>query len=296
MIRRLALGALALLGLAGAAAAADLPTMKAPPPPPPPAFTWAGFYAGGFLGGGWTDPVNSPDATNPSTVTGLFTFPAGVPMTCDDGTAGLKTGCVAHYGFNPSVVGGVTAGYNWQFGKTVAGLEGEFGYLHMSGAGIIPYQAGAPCGTTANPCSASISTSLGSAFGVLAARLGMTGDAFNPAWAAGDHALFFVKAGAAVTQMATGETCTASATGACYLPIAFSASKDIWGVDLGAGVEWALDQHWSVKAEYDYLGFREPVTACGALPVGVNGQNGVWCTKTGMNGVESVKLGINYHF
>lgn len=284
--------ALALaLSTSGAVLAAD-----APPTPPLAAFTWSGFYAGGYLGGGWTGTVNTPDATNPAPVTGVVSYPPGVPITCDDGTAGLKTGCVARYGVNPSIMGGATAGYNWQFGKTVAGLEGELGYLRLSGTGLMPYQVGTPCGSTSNPCSTSTSTSVGNVYGGFATRLGLTGDAFIPAWSSADHTLFFVKAGPAVTQMATSERCLASATGACAKAVTFSGSRNIWGADLGAGVEWALDQHWTVEAEYDYLTFRGPATACGILSLGVSGENGTWCTKTGLDDAQTARVGINYHF
>lgn len=275
-----------ILSASGAARAGDAPT----------AFSWAGFYAGGYLGGGWTAPVDTPDATNPATVVGLSTYPPGVPMTCDGGTPGLKTGCVAGYGLGPSVIGGATAGYNWQSGKMAGGVEGELGYNRLSGSGIIPYQGGAPCGSTANPCNASVSTAVGGAYGVLAARLGLTGDALNPAWSSGDHALFYLKFGVAVTQISTSETCLASASGSCSQTISFAGSRSVWGPTLGAGVEWALDQHWSVEAEYDYLGVQGSVTACGLLPVGVGGQNGSWCATTSSSGVQTAKVGVNYHF
>ncbi len=297
MIGRFASGAMIFLGLAGVAAAADLPTNKAPPPAPPlPVFTWTGFYVGGFLGGGWTDPVKTPDGANPTTVVGLTTYPPGVPVSCDGGTPGLKTGCVAHYGLNPSLIVGATGGYNYQFGKAVAGLEGEFGYVRLSGSGAMPYQGGTPCGAATNPCVTSTSTSVGNAYGVLAARLGVTGDAFNPAWSWGDHTLFYVKAGAALTEMATAEYSAGSvATGALPFNLS-SGQKDVWGAAVGAGVEWAIDQHWSLKADYEYLGFRGPATGCGVLPVGANGQNGTWCTSTALNGVQMAKLGVNYRF
>ena len=76
----------------------------------------------------------------------------------------------------------------------------------------------------------------------------------------------------------------------------FSGSRNIWGADLGAGVEWALDQHWTVEAEYDYLTFRGPATACGILSLGVSGENGTWCTKTGLDDAQTARVGINYHF
>jgi len=56
MIKQSVFGAMALLGFAGAAVAADLPTMKGPPPAPPAPveiFSWTGFYIGAHVGGAW---------------------------------------------------------------------------------------------------------------------------------------------------------------------------------------------------------------------------------------------------
>jgi outer membrane immunogenic protein len=56
---------------------ADMP-LKAPAAAPPPAFSWTGFYLGGFAGGAGTRSVSNPDATNPGTV---GPFPPGTPVT-----------------------------------------------------------------------------------------------------------------------------------------------------------------------------------------------------------------------
>ena len=53
MIRKFLLSTVALAALAGTAAAADLPSRRAPPvyvPPPIPVFTWTGLYVGGQVG------------------------------------------------------------------------------------------------------------------------------------------------------------------------------------------------------------------------------------------------------
>jgi outer membrane immunogenic protein len=53
VIRTLLLSTVALAALAGTAAAADLPSRRAPPvyvPPPIPVFTWTGLYIGGQVG------------------------------------------------------------------------------------------------------------------------------------------------------------------------------------------------------------------------------------------------------
>src|ERR1700722_18467861 len=85
--------------LSTAALAADLPTRKEAPPPVQyvAPFTWTGFYIGGYAGGSF----GSVDWSSP-----LFTG-----------------GRVTSSGFD---IGGL-AGYNYQFGAAVLGVEGEFG-------------------------------------------------------------------------------------------------------------------------------------------------------------------------
>jgi outer membrane immunogenic protein len=275
-----------------AARAADLP-VKAPPLAVAPPFTWTGFYVGGFVGGAGTPAVWSPDATNPSTVTsGGFTFLPGVPSVCDGGTPGLKTGCIANYGMGSSVIAGGTVGYNYQFGKMVAGVEGEYGYLHLTGSGLLPFIAGAACGSAANPCVASFNTSVGNWYGTLAARFGVTADALNPAWS--DHVLLYAKAGGAVTRLSSAEVIVPGPFSAGSAT--FAGASDIWGWAAGAGVEWAINRHWSVKAEYEFLGFNKSTTGCGILPLGAAGAGGTWCATTGIDGIQTGKVGVNYRF
>ncbi len=278
------------LGALGSASAADMPVKALPPVVAP--FSWTGFYVGGFVGGAWTDSVSSPDATNPGTVVaGAFTFPPGVPAACDGGTPGLKAGCIANYNMGSSVVAGGTAGYNWQAGKIVAGVEGEIGYIHLSGGAPLPFVAGAPCGA---PCPVTFNTTLGDWYGTLAGRLGVTMDAVNPAWS--NHLLLYVKGGAAVTRLASSENFVA-APPLVAANLSLGGASTIWGWVAGAGAEWALNQNWSVKGEYEYLGFdNRSAGGCGILPLGAAGVGGTWCYSTHVNNVQIAKVGVNYRF
>ena len=105
---RPALAAAVLALASGPALAADLPSRKAPPPvayvAPPPVFTWTGFYVGLNAGAaidntryGWS-PF-SPDYR-----------PGGVAFA-----------------------GGAQAGYNWQTGPLVLGVETDIAYRGASG-------------------------------------------------------------------------------------------------------------------------------------------------------------------
>ncbi len=67
-----------------------------------------------------------------------------------------------------------------------------------------------------------------------------------------------------------------------------TASEDRFGWTVGAGIEWALWNDWSVKLEYDYYGF---------------GTQGVAFTPDGVTNfyenvkqnIQVVKLGVNFH-
>jgi outer membrane immunogenic protein len=100
-----------VVGLPGQALAADLlPTTKGPPAPTPVvAFTWTGFYVGGYVGAG---------ADNDQ-----FHF---IP-------ANTRT-----FNSADSVLGGGRAGYNYQSSWAVLGIEGDFGGMHLQSRNSCP--------------------------------------------------------------------------------------------------------------------------------------------------------------
>ena len=102
------LAAVAVFGFASISSAADMP-VKAPivkAPIAAPHYDWSGFYVGAHLGYLWGRTRVEDD--------GVVTEP-GAPT---DG-----------------VIGGALAGYNWQNGPFVFGLEGDFGWTHAHGTG-----------------------------------------------------------------------------------------------------------------------------------------------------------------
>jgi outer membrane immunogenic protein len=109
-MKKILLSSVALLGLATGAMAADLPSRRAPAPivAAVPVFTWTGFYVGVNAGYGW----NTSDD---------FVFNGERFDLDDDG------------GF----VGGAQAGYNYQIGSFVVGLEGDIQYADFGGEDVI---------------------------------------------------------------------------------------------------------------------------------------------------------------
>ena len=97
------------------AADLDLPTHKAPPPPPS-AFTWTGFYVGGYAGYGWAR----------STATDIGD-PFGTPWY------------ILGHEFSTaptSFTGGGEVGYNYQWGQFVVGAEADVGYFNHHGSAL----------------------------------------------------------------------------------------------------------------------------------------------------------------
>src|SRR5712672_535806 len=87
------------------AMAADLPARMEPVAPVAylPAFSWTGFYLGGELG--WIKP-------NPKYTTGALLLGAPFVVTSASDKNGLTYG--------------ILAGYNYQIGQLVVGVEGDF--------------------------------------------------------------------------------------------------------------------------------------------------------------------------
>jgi outer membrane immunogenic protein len=121
MFARLTLASTTILGLIGAASAADLPRRAAPPPifTPVPVFTWSGFYIGGNAGYAWTDDR------------GVRTIPNDT-VTARQLTSGTvaPTYRLRQDGFT----GGGQIGYNYQFtpgSGIVVGVEADAAYTDL---------------------------------------------------------------------------------------------------------------------------------------------------------------------
>src|SRR6266545_1414882 len=109
--------------------AADLP-LKYERPVPTLAFSWTGWYVGGFVGGAWGADARTSD---PCAATG------GCWLSAFGGE-------VVSYSLSPSIIGGVSAGYNYQIpgSAIVFGIETEFGYIHLDGSSSFAGVSGSP--------------------------------------------------------------------------------------------------------------------------------------------------------
>jgi outer membrane immunogenic protein len=298
VMKKLLLGVIALVVLnAGSAAlAADMP-VKAPvykAPPPPPMFNWTGGYVGGFVGGAWTKNVTSHD---PTETVSNGNLPVGFPYDCPaPGAPFFGAVCQDSYRLNASVIAGGTLGYNWQAAGSpyVFGVEGEVGYMRLTGSGVDNFTAGLPCSLVGpfnlppSQCNTFFSTKIGDWYAAVTARFGI-------AW---DRVLLYAKLGAAFTEVRTSvsDTCSVAPCGAGLLLA--NGDHVTVGVAAGAGLEYALTDNWSIKGEYLYVGIDRTVSACGvqsnpAVPASFGA---TFCSNTDVHGVHTAKFGVNYHF
>ena len=194
--------------------AADLPTRPEPVAPVPyvPAFSWTGFYLGGELG--WI-------RTDPQYTTGVLLL--GAPFVVSPAVSN-KNG----------VSYGLLAGYNYQAGNVVLGVEGD---IQGWTAGDIRYTA-----VTGNFLTAH--TKWG---GSIRGRLGF----------AADRALFYVTGGAAFASLHTWIPTT-------NLSFGGDGARPGWTV--GGGIDYAFTNNWFTGIEYRYSRF-EPKNLIYPIPI-----------------------------
>lgn len=261
-----AVAASAVLATPAMAADARLP-VKAPPPAVA-AFSWTGWYIGGYVGGAWAD--GHANTTDPcfGTCGAVGSYNGVAPIT---------------YKLKSSFIAGGTTGYNWQTGNWVVGVESETGYLRLRGSAQFLNAAGVPVAGTSGDTSAN--ARIGDWYSAFTLRIGH-------AW---DRTLLFGKVGGAVARVRTGvvDSCvTAVLCGGGTIDT--TKSETIFGLAAGAGIEYALWDRWSVKAEYLFLGINKHVTHSGTIGPAPGGATDFSVTE--VPNVHTVKFGLNYRW
>jgi outer membrane immunogenic protein len=273
MFRHFAACVVFLGAFVGVASAADMP-VKAPKPLPPPAFDWNGFYVGAYGGAAWMDQATTPDPCNPAFI--LF-------GACVVGVNGNFVNSVAAtsntYDMRSSFNGGGRIGYNWQpTPYTLLGLENDFGYLHLKGSNLM--NPGFPFGTEV------ATTKLGDWYDAFTARVG----------AVDGHAMLYLKGGGVVAKYSTGVVFTPTPGIVAPVTLNTTTNKTLDGWAAGGGIEYGIDMHWSVRAEYLVLGLARNVTNCGTVATGGVVVPGSFCTVTHTPDVQTITVGLNYRF
>jgi outer membrane immunogenic protein len=241
--RRFVIAIFAELTAAPVAFAADMPAQApvyAKAPVVAPAYSWSGFYAGVNAGGAWGNSSLNTSTTFDPAVLGYLS-PSNVSAVNSVGSQTAKPN-----GFT----GGVEAGYNWQAGSFVFGVESDFNYLGLRGhaTGSAAYTS------TSAPAAFAINSSVNTNWLFTARpRIGVA----SVNW------LCYATGGIAITDLNAkftfADNCgDVAQCGGPGRPNAFEAasfSQTKLGYAVGGGIEAGLWSNWSVKAEYLYVNF-----------------------------------------
>lgn len=199
-------------------------------------FDWTGFYVGGHVGGGWqnvniADPSAFSVLTNCCFVLGAMNNPSAIST----GTSG-------------SFLGGAQAGWMYQVGRLVTGIDVDFTGTKISGSGnsttlppsVIGYFANESYSVRTN-WTATSTADIGIADGL---------------W------MVYTKAGVAWADDTYGVSINGAGSNfGAPVPFSFAASTTqiVPGWTVGLGVKWALTNDWFLNAEYDFLDFGTQV-------------------------------------
>jgi outer membrane immunogenic protein len=279
----------------GLAFAADMP-VKAPPPAPAPVPTWTGFYGGIQFGGGWSDEAVNYSGNDPLAAVLLS---GTLPPVFFPGNQAVANG----YRIPQSgLVGGVEAGYNWQWSNWLLGVEADFSLAGMSGtaSGASNFVLTSTQTTTAEQSTDWYGTVRGRAGWLATPNLllfGTGGFAYGRVRDSADYTISNVSPFLSTGPGGFSVVCSAGV--ACMVG---SSSAIRTGWTAGGGVEWLLDQHWSAKIEYQFvdLGIETArITAVAVCTVAICGTSAP--TPSSFNAAfrdsfNVVRLGLNYRF
>jgi opacity protein-like surface antigen len=232
---RLLLGIVVATAIAGPVLAADMAwPYKAPSYAP--AFTWTGTYVGGDIGGIWGNFALSP--TTADNLTGAI----GAP-----GTMNIN---------NSSLIGGFQAGYNWQIGQWVLGLEQDYQFTGLKQT----FSFAAPAGLFLAGDSMAVKTDY------LAATRGKLG----VVW---DRALIYAAGGLETGEFDVTSVYVARAAGGSPALGFTDANKLHFGFNVGAGIDYAVTDNVFLGVEYRYLDLGKETYNLGAFtPAGAPAQ------------------------
>jgi opacity protein-like surface antigen len=272
-MKKILLGAIAFFAVSANAGAADLP-VKAPVPYA--AYDWTGLYVGAHAG--WENADTAGFTNN-------MVFSTVAPQLLPDNSVTDQT--------MRGWLGGGQFGYNHQFGRAVMGVEfsGSWSNLKSHSVGTVNAmlssnglnsQAALGCAQLVNlfTPAVSVSTSL-----ACDAKVDWTVQALTRlGYTFGDgRFLPYVVAGVALTRLSIATSinfnlCFPSGSQPCGSQSdVFGKSRDVAGVVLGGGAQYALGNGFSVGLEYLYARYPSQDfssigtfscsgAACGGLP------------------------------
>ena len=258
MVKWVLAGAAFAALLAGRATAADLvvPRQAAPVVAP---LGWNGFYLGVNAGATWASVSDITIATYPVTTSG------GMFVT-DANPAAVSANGVLAPGRRAFFLGGGQAGYNWQFGSFVAGIETDLSGVLGRNRGSVTSATGVAfvgpgSGASGTPDITTFTASHGLDWlGTLRARFGYLGSPTMLAYVTGGLAYGSVSASAGFTTVNAAYP-VIGLGGVWGASNFFSVVRPGW--TLGGGLEWIFAAGWSAKAEYLFYDLGAVTTEIG---------------------------------
>ena len=243
-------------------------------------YDWTGFYIGGNVGYSWgrertdgtltgTQNVSVFRTAGPTLVSSVDTVLGALPLI---GRADVN-----------GIIGGGQAGYNWQRGTWLFGLEADIQGSDEHARADVCTVAGCPPGSTLFTANYKLDW-----FGTARGRVG-----FLPT----ERVLLYATGGLAYGHLSASES---------TIPLSWGSTRAGWTV--GAGAEAAIDRNWSVKIEYLYMDLGN-IGSSGATATAV--ANALNTPTPGFNTVTTttltsafhtrftdniVRVGINYRF
>ncbi len=263
-----------IVATAVAAQAADLPTRKEAPAPVyvPPPFSWTGFYIGVNAGGLWSTGNTKVNAFFPTTSIFYSNYYGN----------SLGTGAS---GF----IGGGQAGYNFQSGAAVFGIETDFdGTSASKSKSTIGSPFTVPFATSATGTDY-FTTNASSRLNWLGTTRARVGFVATP-----DNRLMIYGTGGVAYG---GGNAHASAYDFDNLLGYYgSKSNDRVGWTIGAGAEYAITNNVTLKGEYLYYNLGSTTTTISPLSGYLGNPVGSWITAKSTYEGSIFRAGVNYKF
>jgi outer membrane immunogenic protein len=242
-----------------------------------PVYNWTGFYAGLNAGYAWGNGDFGSSLGCSEPLGGCF-FPVNSDAQAFIDGQGSKS--VNSGGFT----GGVQGGYLAQSGRFVFGYEVDFNALDIGssreGGGAVPGLV------LDDPVNVQVRTSFSTDWLLtIRGRLGVT---VTP------NVLVYATGGLAVADVSVTNSFKELGAAPFTTPGSSSSSDVKTGWTVGGGVEWALGNNWSVKAEYLYVDLGS-INTTAAIPFPDGGTTNSLNSSVDIT-AHIARAGLNYKF
>jgi outer membrane immunogenic protein len=238
----------------------------------PPPFTWTGFYIGLNAGGIWSSGSRSVTLFDPNAAVDGGFLNASFPGGLGNGNAGF--------------IGGGQAGYNWQTGAFVLGIETDFDGTTLSKSRDIVGPIFGPLGGSfaGDFFTLHAKTSL-DWLGTTRARLGFV--------ATPDNRLMIYATGGVAYAGGSSNFSFFDSNGGFW---SGNPSSSRVGWTIGAGAEYALTNNWTIRGEYLYADLGSSNFTTVANPVAAAEFPGVVANGHINYNASIFRAAVNYKF